>query len=137
MSGKLKALPFAPSDCNADVREYIYDMPRVMAAADLILCRAGASTLAELTWLGKPALIVPSPNVAENHQEKNARVLERAGGAKVLLEGEFDASSLLDAVKSLLRSPGELAAMSDAMRTLSVRESTDRIVGEILRAVQK
>ena len=60
----------------ADVRRYIYDMPRVMAAADLVLCRAGASSLAELTYMGKPALIVPSPNVTNHHQEKNARVLD-------------------------------------------------------------
>jgi UDP-N-acetylglucosamine--N-acetylmuramyl-(pentapeptide) pyrophosphoryl-undecaprenol N-acetylglucosamine transferase len=74
-----------------DVREYIYDMPRVMAAADLVMCRAGASTLAELTYMGKPVILVPSPNVTNNHQEKNARVIENAGGAKVFLEGEFDA----------------------------------------------
>ena len=53
----------------ADVRKYIYDMPRVMAAADLILCRAGASTLSELAYMGKPVIIVPSPNVTNNHQE--------------------------------------------------------------------
>ena len=79
-----------------DVRRYIYDMPCVMAAADLILCRAGASTLSELSFMGKPVIIVPSPNVTDNHQEKNARVLERAGGAVVKLEGEFDAKSLYD-----------------------------------------
>lgn len=62
-----------------DIREYIYDMPRVMAAADLILCRAGASTLAELTYMGKPVILIPSPNVTNNHQEKNARVIEHAG----------------------------------------------------------
>ena len=89
-----------------DVRPYIYDMPLVMAAADLVLCRAGASTLAELTLLGKPAILVPSPNVTNNHQEKNARVLEHVGGAKVLLEGEFTAESLLSDVRALLSDPG-------------------------------
>ena len=132
ISEKLGELPFDSTACNADVREYIYDMPRMMAAADLIMCRAGASTLAELTYLGKPSLIVPSPNVTDNHQEKNARVLERAGGAKVLLEGEFDAKSLLDTVKDLLGDQKTLAVMSDAMRALSVPEATDRIVEEIL-----
>ena len=61
-------------------------MAAVMRAADLVLCRAGASTISELTALGVPALIVPSPYVTNNHQEKNARVLENAGGAAVLLE---------------------------------------------------
>ena len=132
ISGKLAALDFVPEDCGADVREYIYDMPRVMAAADLILCRAGASTLAELTYLGKPSLIVPSPNVTDNHQEKNARVLERAGGARVFLEGEFDAESLLREVRALLADPEGLAQMSRAMESLSVPEATDRICDEIL-----
>lgn len=116
----------------ADVRQYIYDMPRVMAAADLILCRAGASTLSELAYMGKPVIIVPSPNVTNNHQEKNARVLERAGGAKVFLEGEFDAPALLDTVRSLLGDKSRLDAMSAAMRSLAVPGATDRICDIIL-----
>lgn len=120
------------SGCGADIREYIYDMPRVMAAADLILCRAGASTISELTFLGKPTVFVPSPNVTNNHQEKNARVLEKAGGAKVLLEGEFDAQSLLNTVKELLNDSAALESMSAAMSSLAVRDATDRICGVIL-----
>ena len=116
----------------ADVRRYIYDMPRVMAAADLVLCRAGASSLAELTFLGKPAIIVPSPNVTNNHQEKNARVPERAGGALVLLEGEFDAASLYAQIKSLLSDRERLETMRKAMLSLSVPDATDRICGIIL-----
>ena len=115
-----------------EVREYIYDMPRLMAAADLILCRAGASTISELCYMGKPVLMVPSPNVTNNHQEKNARVLEAAGGAEVLLEGEFDASSLLQRVRSLLDDGERLKSMEEAMRALSVRDATDRIVETIL-----
>ena len=134
---KLAALGYPPEDCGADVREYIYDMPRVMAAADLILCRAGASTLAELTYLGKPSLIVPSPNVTDNHQEKNVRVLEKAGGAKVLLEGEFDAASLLQTVRELLADTKALDAMSAAMESLSVPEATERICDEILKLCRR
>lgn len=120
------------SRAGADVRQYIYDMPRVMAAADLILCRAGASTLSELAYMGKPVVIVPSPNVTNNHQEKNARVLERAGGAIVMLEGEFDAAALLDTVRGLLKDPARLAAMSGAMRSLAVPGATDKICDIIL-----
>ena len=134
---KLSALGYTPEECGADVREYIYDMPRVMAAADLILCRAGASTLAELTYMGKPSLIVPSPNVTDNHQEKNARVLERAGGARVFLEGEFDAASLLAEVRQLLRSPEELENMSRAMSGLSVPDATDQICDRILELCRR
>lgn len=61
------------------MREYIYDMPQVLAAADLIICRAGAATIAEVCASGTPCIMVPSPNVTGNHQEKNARVLERSG----------------------------------------------------------
>ena len=120
-----------------DVRDYIYDMPRVMAAADLVLCRAGASTIAELTAMGKPAVLIPSPNVTNNHQERNARVLEDAGGAQVLLEGEFTADSLLGLVSELLHRPERLEAMSKAMKTLAVADSTERIASLVLSLAGK
>ena len=115
-----------------DLREYIFDMPRVMAAADLVLCRAGASTISELTYMGKPVIMVPSPNVTNHHQERNARVLEKAGGARVLLEGEFDARSLLALVQELLADEQRLSAMSAAMRSLAVPDATDQICGIIM-----
>ncbi len=133
----LHALGYLPADCGVDAREYIYDMPRVMAAADLILCRAGASTLAELCYMGKPVVIVPSPNVTDNHQEKNARVLERAGGAKVLLEGEFDAETFLDTVRTLLQDKEKLQSMSAAMAALSVPDATERIADVVLSLARK
>lgn len=126
-----------PAACRVDAREYIFDMPQVMAAADLILCRAGASTLAELTYMGKPVLIVPSPNVTDNHQEKNARVLEQAGGARVFLEGQFDAKSLLAEIERLLQNPEELMSMSKAMASLSVPDATDKIVDKVLSLVNQ
>ena len=85
------------------VREYIYDMAVVMRAADLVLCRAGASTISELTALGVPALIVPSPYVTNNHQEKNARVLESAGAAAVVLEKDSSGQALFRAACGILR----------------------------------
>jgi UDP-N-acetylglucosamine--N-acetylmuramyl-(pentapeptide) pyrophosphoryl-undecaprenol N-acetylglucosamine transferase len=103
-----------------------------MAAADLVMCRAGASTLAELTYMGKPVILVPSPNVTNNHQEKNARVIENAGGAQVLLEGEFDAQLLLETVKTLLLDGEHLAHMSEAMKSLAVPDAAERIAGLVL-----
>ncbi len=117
---------------NAELREYIYDMPRVMAAADVVMCRAGASTISELCYLGKPVIMVPSPNVTDNHQEKNARVLERAGGAMVLLEGDFDENSLLAKLKELLADKDRLDGMSRAMSKLAVPDAADRICALIL-----
>ena len=134
---KLKAAGLNPKECNADIREYIFDSARVLAAADLVLCRAGASTLAELSSMGKPALIVPSPNVTNHHQEKNARLVERAGGARVLLEGEFDEYSFLTEIRSLLSDPDGLQTMSVRMRELSVPDALEQIVNAVLEYARK
>ena len=114
-----------------DVREYIYDMPRVMAAADLVLCRAGASTISELTYMHKPTIFVPSPFVTNNHQFKNAKVVEDAGGALIFEEGWFEPKELLDAVKKILSSEPEREKMSAAMEMLAMPEATDMICDRI------
>lgn len=132
LTGKLEEYGITPNECNVDLREYIFDSPLVLNAADLVLCRAGASTLSELSSIGKPALIVPSPNVTNHHQEKNARLVERAGGAKVLLEGEFDENSFLEEIRSLLRDRESLEGMSAAMKALSVPNALDQIVDALL-----
>ena len=85
-----------------EIREYIYDMPLVMCAADLVLCRAGASTVSEITAIAKPAVLVPSPNVTANHQEKNARVLSDRGAAVLLLERECGENTLYETAAALL-----------------------------------
>ena len=115
-----------------DVREYIYDMPKVMTAADVIICRAGASTIGELTCLGKPAVIVPSPNVVNHHQEKNARVLADAGAAKMLLEGHFTGDELYDTVTALIRDPEAQRRMHEASERMGVKDATDRITGIVM-----
>ncbi len=137
MAAKLGETAPDMAEHGVELREYIYDMPRVMTAADLVMCRAGASTISELCCMGKPVIIVPSPNVTNNHQEKNARVLEEAGGAKVLLEGEFDACSLLADVKELLADDEKLGAMSAAMTSLAAEDATERICGIILDTIHK
>ena len=110
-----------------DVRQYIYDMDVVMAAADVVLSRAGASTISELTALGKPTVMVPSPYVTNNHQEKNARLLEQHGGALVLTEPECSGDALYDAVSSILSSPEKQASMARAMKELGIPDATQRI----------
>ena len=114
------------------VREYIYDMARVMRAADLVLCRAGASTISELTALGVPALIVPSPYVTNNHQEKNARVLEAAGGAVVLLEQDSSGQALFQTACGILHDEEKRARMESAMASLAIRDATERIYQTVL-----
>ena len=118
------------------VKDYLYDIPIYFSAADLILCRAGASTLSELAYLVKPAIIVPSPNVTNNHQEKNARLFEKAGAAVVLTEGSFSAETLLDSIQKVLTSPELKNTMSQAMHSFSIPESAARIADSILSFVQ-
>ena len=112
---------------NIQIREYIYDMPQVMLAADLVLCRGGASTLSELTAIGKPAVIVPSPNVTNHHQEKNANVLANQGGAVVLLEPVCSAEVLYNTARGLLTDKSRLDMMSLAMGSLGIPDAAEKI----------
>lgn len=111
-----------------DMREFIYNMSTVMAAADLVICRAGSATIAEVAAAGKPAIFVPSPNVTDNHQEKNARIVEQHGGAIVLREMECDGDSLYQAAASLLSDRDKLQRMGKAVQELSVPDSAQRIL---------
>jgi UDP-N-acetylglucosamine--N-acetylmuramyl-(pentapeptide) pyrophosphoryl-undecaprenol N-acetylglucosamine transferase len=120
-----------------ELREYIYDMPRVMAAADLVLCRAGASTISELAAAAKPAVIIPSPNVAGNHQQKNADFLGDRGAAAVLSERDCSGKKLYDLVCGLLADPQKLASMSENMREIAVLDSSERIYGILTGLAQK
>lgn len=114
------------------VREYIYDMAVVMRAADLVICRAGASTISELTALGVPALIVPSPYVTNDHQMKNARVLADAGGAVVLAEENCSGQVLFQAACRILRDDCCRREMEENMARLGIRDATERIYETIL-----
>jgi len=116
----------------ADIREYINDMPSVMREADIVISRAGASTIVELTSTGKPAILIPSPNVTENHQEENARQLQKAGGAVMILESECSGKLLYDTIISLLDDREKLEKMSKAQKSLSVSDAASKIVDIIL-----
>ena len=114
-----------------DMREYIYDMPKLMAAADLIICRAGAATISEVCASGTPCIMVPSPNVTDNHQEKNARVLEKHGAAVVVREGDCDGESLYALAKELLQDPARLHSMAAAAGRMAVVDAAEQIYGVI------
>ena len=115
-----------------DVREYIQDMGTYMRAADLVISRAGASTISELTALGVPAIIVPSPNVTHNHQEHNARVLADAGGAVMLLERECSGEKLFDTACSILQDPDRRRRMSAAMGELGSVDASEKIYAAVM-----
>jgi len=110
-----------------DMREYVYNMPTVMAAADVIISRAGASSCNEISAAGIPAILIPSPNVTDNHQEKNARVLADKGGAVLLLEKQCSARALYDETRALLDDAARREAMSIALKQSVILDSAERI----------
>ncbi len=110
-----------------NISEYIYDMPSKMAAADLVICRAGAITLAELAVLGKPAILIPSPNVTNNHQYKNAKVVADAGGAVLIEEKDLTPERLSDEIEKLVFDKKKLSHMSKCMKALAIADSDKRI----------
>ena len=110
-----------------EIREYIYDMPLVMAAADVVLCRAGASTISEITSIAKPSILVPSPNVTANHQEKNARVLADQGAAVLLREADCVGDTLYDTVSLLMRERDRRDSMVRSLNAMAVPNAGEKI----------
>lgn len=110
-----------------DIREYIYNMPTVLAAADLIIGRAGSATCNEIAASGTPCILIPSPNVTNNHQEKNARVLENGGGAIVVLEKDCTSEKIYGLVRELLADEDRRTQMSRSLHTMVRLDSTERI----------
>lgn len=116
-----------------DIREYISDMAVCMAAADLVICRAGAITLSELQAMGKPSVLIPSPYVAENHQYHNAMTLKRAGGAEVIEEKELNGEKLIDTVSHLIENNPKLSVMSAAAKKNAIIDANERIYKVIMQ----
>ncbi|MBQ1913650.1 MAG: undecaprenyldiphospho-muramoylpentapeptide beta-N-acetylglucosaminyltransferase, partial [Selenomonadaceae bacterium] len=106
---------------------YCDDMASLYAAANLVVCRAGATTLAEITARGLPAILVPYPYAAENHQEHNARAVMAAGASRMILNKDLDAESLLKVLHELLDHPDELEKMAVASRALGKPEAAGEI----------
>ena len=127
---------------NIRLVEYIYDMPYQMAAADVIICRAGAMTISELAMSGKCAVFIPSPNVTNNHQYKNAKVLVDAGAAVLFEEKDLEtteAAPLTEKIRYLLSDEGiaERHAMEKAIRAFSVPDANKRIYLDLMELVKK
>lgn len=117
------------------VFEFIDDMAAACIAADLVVSRSGASTTAELAMLGKPSLLVPFPHATDNHQEENARALESAGAAQVLLDADCTGDALRRAIADLLANRSALDEMGRQARTLARPAAADRIAEVILELV--
>lgn len=110
------------------VLDFIYDMANRHREADLILSRAGATTLAEIATAGKPAILVPFPFAIHNHQEINARALEEAGAAQVILNRELTGERLAQAILSLMNHPEQLVEMGKKGKELGRADAAERVV---------
>lgn len=121
---------------NLRLMEYIDDMPAAYGAADLVVTRAGAGTCSELMILGQPAVLVPSPNVAGDHQAKNAKSMVEAGAAVLLAENELD-KKFTSTITSLIENEKQLRKMSDAMLSLAKPAAANTIAKEIYNIAQK
>ncbi len=120
-------------DESIKVREYINDMDVCMAAADLVICRAGAITLSELQALKKPSILIPSPYVAENHQFHNAMTLKRCGAAEIIEEKDLTGSALIKAVDMLIENRSKLELMSEAAGKKAILDANERIYQVIMQ----
>lgn len=120
-----------------DMREYIYNMPQLMAAADLIISRAGSSSCNEIAAAGIPCILIPSPNVTDNHQEKNARILEGRGGCAVILESECTGQRLFDETKALLSDRPRWERMRQALLAGAIPNSAEQICDTIVKLARK
>ena len=135
---ELKARGVDPESCpNLDVREYISDMPRVMAAADLVICRSGAMALTEIQALGKAAILVPSPNVAENHQYYNAMALVDRGAAEIIVEKDITPQLLMEKADRLAGNRAKLDEMSANARKMAILDSRERIFEVVCNTLRK
>ena len=120
-----------------DIREYISDMPDCLAAADLVISRAGALTISELEAVGRASILIPSPNVAENHQYHNAMVLQRADAACVIEEKNLTSDILVQTVERLTGDPQTLARLGRNASGLAILDANERIYEQLVSLIQR
>ena len=122
---------------SVQVRQYIDDMDRCMAAADLVIGRAGASSLSEIEALGKASILIPSPYVAENHQFHNAMALVNRGAGSIIEEKDLTSESLSQAIDSMLSNPTKLIQIEENAKNMSITNARERIANIILSLKKK
>ena len=128
---------FGLGECpNLHLMEYIYNMPEYMAAADVVICRAGAMTISELSMMNKACIMIPSPTVVDDHQYKNAKVLADAGAACLLREDGLDADLLWQNLESLLYDKSKREAQEKAIGAFADRDANQHIFDELMKLVK-
>ncbi len=120
----------------ARVEEFFHDMAAAYSQADLVVSRAGATTLAELSVMGLPALLIPYPYAADNHQEKNAGYYTEGGGAMLLKQSDLTGKILATNIIACLKNPDKLHTMSDCMKELGRPEATKVLVDNLLELIK-
>ena len=125
------------NDKSLIVKEYFHNMDICTAAADLIICRSGASTISELQAMGRASVLIPSPNVTANHQYHNAMVLGRAGAAVVIEEKNLTDEVLIEKVRELIENPRKLDALARSAAETYVSNTPDRIYAVVDRLANK
>ncbi len=120
---------------NLDIREYIYDMPTLMAAADVVVCRAGAMTLSELAALKKCCVLIPSPHVTDNHQYKNARVLADVGAAVVFEEKKLSNGVIYGCLEELLSDASKRRKMEENIKKFALFNAGDKIYSDLMSLI--
>ncbi len=119
------------------IEPYIYNMNEAMAAADIVISRAGAITISEITALGKAAILIPSPNVAHNHQYENARLLEKHHAALLIADADLTAGRLKEKIDALLKDKALLASLGENAKKMGVTDAAEKIYEIALRLCRK
>ena len=121
---------------NVKVIPYIYNMEEVMNIADIIVSRSGAMTITEIAKIGKPAIFIPFPFATENHQEYNAKVLEKVEAAKIILDKDLNAAKLSDTIEEMLKDKNKLEKMGQNAKKVYINNVEDKIYEEIEKVIK-
>ena len=121
---------------NASILPYIYNMEEIMNIADIIVARSGAMTITEISTLGKPSILIPLPNVSQNHQLYNAKVLENVGAAKIILNDELKKENLNAEIQKIIKSPKLMKQMGNKALTKAVKNVQENIYNEIKKVLK-
>jgi UDP-N-acetylglucosamine--N-acetylmuramyl-(pentapeptide) pyrophosphoryl-undecaprenol N-acetylglucosamine transferase len=128
---------YAGVEVNARAEAFLDPVVDEVRNADLVVCRAGATTLSELAAAGKPAVLVPFPAATDDHQRRNARVLEEAGAAEMLEERNLSGQALADVIGRLIDEPARLRSMQQAMRGFARPDAAATIVDRLLELARR
>ena len=122
---------------NAKILPYIYNMEEIMNVSNIIVARSGAMTITEISNLGKPSILIPLPNVSQDHQLYNAKVLENVGAAKIILNNELNKNNLEDEIEEIIKNPQLMHEMEEKAFSKSVKDVQEKIYKEIKKIVRK